>query len=117
MPITIKVFREINEAIETNFPNDLPGINQVLILCEQIIKGSLERPVLFIILREFFNRINYKNLPIEDMYDEIMESLGTSTYDELLNTFEEPYLIDFYVQLVKFGDYYYIILRRNDICD
>jgi hypothetical protein len=38
------------------------------------------------------------------MYDEIINSLNTPKYKELLSDFDEPYLIEFYVQLIVFGE-------------
>ena len=35
------------------------------------------------------------------MHDEIAESIGTSKYQEILDRFEEPYLVEFAVQLQK----------------
>ncbi|MFW9993307.1 MAG: TetR/AcrR family transcriptional regulator [Candidatus Odinarchaeota archaeon] len=97
-------FTEVNEALDKNFPAGIPGIEQVLLLSKQTLQGSFERPLINTIVYEFFNRINANNLMIEEMHDDIVESIGSPSYDEIMKKFEEPCLIEFYVQLLKFGD-------------
>ena len=106
-------FIEINESFDSNLPTDITSIQQVLIICEAIIKGSFEKPVLFRILREFFNRINYNNLPIEDMYAKILTNVGTNSYESILDEFKEPYLIEFFLQLIRFEEKFRKIIQKG----
>ena len=95
--IGTQLLLEINESFKT-LPMGLSGLELVIGVCKAIITGSIEKPILFTILRDFYNRINYHDIPIEAMHEEIINNLNTLKYKELLLDFNEPYLIEFYVQ-------------------
>ncbi len=87
--------KEAKKITEKAFSNDLPGNKQVLVLCELIFKSSIEQPTINLIVREFFKRIGYLNLTLEEMEE------GTLEHTELVRSIENPYLRDFYIQLSK----------------
>ncbi len=100
----IELLKEENDFNENNFPNDMTGYEQVLYLSERIFKVFSDM-VGFTIAREWFNRINFTDLfPVEEMHEEIVESLGTIKYNELIENFKQPYLIKFYVQMLRIGE-------------
>ena len=99
-----QLFKEENNFNEQNFPNDMTGYEQVLYFGERVFR-VFQDMVGFTIVREWFNRINHKGLfPLEEMHDEIVESLGTGKYDELLENFEQPYLVEFYLEMLRIGN-------------
>ena len=100
----IELLKEENDFNENNFPNDMTGYEQVLYFSERVFKVFSDM-VGFTIVREWFNRINFKGLLlVEEMHDKIVESLGTSKYNELIENFEQPYLIEFYIQMLRIGE-------------
>ena len=109
-------FLEINERITETLPNGLSGIEQVLALSNGVFAGSSESTLIHSIVNEFFNRLNLSNLAIEEMHDRIMDSIGTPEHEKIINSFEESYLIHFYVQLQKFEEIWREAIRngKND---
>jgi AcrR family transcriptional regulator len=100
----IKLFTEENDFNEKNFPEGMTGYEQVLYLSERFFKVFSDM-VGITIVREFFTRINFREVvPVEEMHNEIVESFGTSKYDELLNRFDDSFLIEFYIQMLRIND-------------
>lgn len=73
------------------------GLEQFMGLCE--FTFDVATPFIFEILRDFYNRVNIKNIKIEEKHDDIPSKAGTKAYNEIRSQFEEPYLVDFYVQI------------------
>jgi AcrR family transcriptional regulator len=111
--IGTQAYKEANELIEKDFPSDLSGIEQVLNLCERGFRENLEEPLHDKIVRESFNRINYRNIPMEEIHNKINENIGTTKFKELIESFEEPYLIEFYIQAQKHRDVWIRAVRNG----
>ncbi|MHA1331927.1 MAG: hypothetical protein ACTSR2_12710 [Candidatus Hodarchaeales archaeon] len=86
---------------------------------------SLERPLILAIIREFFDRINASNISLEEVYKEIADSRGTNKFKDQIKDCKEPYLIEFYSELLKNTDLWIRAVRngkkdktiRNDLED
>ncbi len=93
-------FSMANEHLKSNvLTPEKSGFEQFMGLCE--FTFDVATPFIFEILRDFYNRVNLKNLKIEEMHDEIALKAKTREYDDIRKQFEEPYLLDFYVQIQK----------------
>ena len=111
--IGTQAFKEANEFIEKDFPSDLSGIELVLNLCERDFRENLEEPLHDKIVREAYNLINYRNISMEEIHDRITEITETSKFKELFENFEEPYLIEFYMQMQKQRDFWIRAVRNG----
>jgi AcrR family transcriptional regulator len=119
------IFKELNESIATNLPTELSGKEQILFLCKKTFADNVEKPLILKITREFFNRMNNKNLSAEVIYNEITEKIGPSTLNNLLenlsalekidlaNDFDEPYFIEFFIQLLKNGNLWVKAVKKG----
>ncbi|MHA2365556.1 MAG: TetR/AcrR family transcriptional regulator [Candidatus Hodarchaeales archaeon] len=96
-----QIFEEANKNIETNFPSDLPGNEQVIMLCQRGFKASFEGHIIYAIIKEFYNRVNARNLSLKEIDVEVAKSLGTNNQKKVVEKFDEPYLIEFYKELLK----------------
>ena len=104
-----QTYEEANEFLENNFPSGLPGIEQVLYICEHGFRRSIERPLNNEIIRESLKHnsfrlytqilLDYRNIPMEG-------NIGSTKFKELFETFEEPYLIKFYTQVQRNRDFW-----------
>lgn len=91
-------FATANEILKKTILNsNKTGLEQFLGLCEFTFDRAT--PFIFTILTEFYNRVNIKNLKIEEMHDEIARKARTDEYEDIRNQFDEPYIVDFYVEI------------------
>ncbi|MFW9965470.1 MAG: TetR/AcrR family transcriptional regulator [Candidatus Sifarchaeia archaeon] len=97
----IEKFEDLTNRYDENKSDDLSGIEQVLRFCEIAIPAGQDSPLTHDIIREFYKRIQYHNISLKELHPKIMKSIGTPQYKILLENFEEPYLIEFYVTLER----------------
>ena len=120
-----QIFKELNETIATILPTELSGKEQVIFLCKKTFKDSIDKPIILKITGEFFARINSKNLSSEVIYNDITEKIGSSTLNNIIQNlslledvdleevFEEPYFIEFFIQLLKNGNLWKKAVRKG----
>ncbi|MHA2351179.1 MAG: TetR/AcrR family transcriptional regulator [Candidatus Thorarchaeota archaeon] len=113
--IGIQKLREMNRHAEENYPNDSPGIEQVLQLIEDAFDNSQDSPLIYDIIREFYKRINDQNIPLKELKAKITKSMGTSRFEKIIKGFEEPYLSEFYVQLLRNTDLWSKVIRKGKL--
>lgn len=98
----IQRFEEINDRFEENCPkDDQLGIDQILQLCELNLIDAVDRPLVNEIIRALFKRINGLNVNLKEWDLIITKHMRTPRYEKVLKESEEPYLIEFYVQLLR----------------
>ncbi len=110
-----QAFKDLNEYIEKNLPSDLAGCEQILFLWEHCIREDLEKPLHEKIIRESFNRMNYRDASIEEMYYKITENIETTKLKKVFENFKEPYLIELYIELQKHRDFWTRAVRKGKI--
>jgi AcrR family transcriptional regulator len=113
--VSNRVFKELNEKTAATLPKELSGKEQVLFLCAKTLKDGSENPIILKILRDTFNHIRNMNLTPESITESIVNKIGQSTLNGLVEDsipsndfnfekhFEEPHFIEFYVQLLRYG--------------
>lgn len=109
----IQMFDDANTRYEEIYPNDLPGIDQALDLFKIVLTVGQERPLMYSIIREFFKRINNHKISLKGMYVKITKSMGTPKFEKLLENFEEPYLIEFTVQLLRNTEVWIKVIKKG----
>lgn len=109
----IQMFDDANTRYEEIYPNDLPGIDQALDLFKIVLTVGQEKPLIYSIIREFFKRINYHKISLKEMYVKITKSMGTPKFEKLLENFEEPYLIEFAVQLLRNTEVWIKVIKKG----
>jgi len=109
----IQMFDDANTRYEEIYPNDLPGIDQALDLFKIVLTVGQEKPLMYSIIREFFKRINSHKISLKEMYVKITKSMGTPKFEKLLENFEEPYLIEFTVQLLRNTEVWIKVIKKG----
>ncbi|MBD3406990.1 MAG: TetR family transcriptional regulator [Candidatus Lokiarchaeota archaeon] len=108
-----QMFETTNDRIEQNYPNDIPGIDQFLQLAKSAFISGVEKGIIFDIMREFFKRVQLHNVTIKKWYDIIDAGTEKKEFKKLLKNFEEPYLIELYVQLKRNTDLWMKVIRKG----
>ncbi|MHA1978883.1 MAG: TetR/AcrR family transcriptional regulator [Candidatus Hodarchaeales archaeon] len=120
-----QIFKELNETIATILPADLSGKDQFIFLCEKTFHDSIDKPIILKITREFFDRMNGQKLSAKEIYNDITEKVGPSTLNNLVENvslleevdlakdFDEPYFIEFFIQLLKNGNLWVKTVRKG----
>jgi AcrR family transcriptional regulator len=120
-----QIFKELNNTIATILPADLSGKAQVIFLCEKTFRDSIDKPIILKITREFFDRLNSQKLSAKEIYNDITEKIGSSTLNNLVENvslleevdlakdFDEPYFIEFFIQLLKNGNLWENAVRKG----
>ena len=109
----IQRFIEKNRYVAERYPNDSPTVEQFLQLVENAFISGQNRPLYYIIVREFYKRIHERNISLKELHAKITKSIGTPRFEKLLENSEEPYLIEFYVQLLKNTDLWSKVIKKG----
>ncbi|MFX1482163.1 MAG: TetR/AcrR family transcriptional regulator [Promethearchaeota archaeon] len=109
----IQLMNDTNTYYEETYPDDRPGKEQVLELCRRYRKIGRDRPLIYAIVREFYMRINSQSIPLREMKAKILKSRGSPRFENLLETSEEPYLIEFYAQLLRYTDVWTEVIKKG----
>lgn len=113
--IGIQKLIEMNRHAEETYPNDAPGIEQAIHLIEEAFVNSQDSPLIYDIIREFYKRVNDQNIPLKELKAKITKSMGTSRFEKIIKGFEEPYLSEFYVQLLRNSDLWSKVIRKGKL--
>ena len=68
-----KIFKELNDNIESTIPNGLSGKDQVFHLCEMAFNNGRDNPIILKISIEFYNRLISLDLSAEEIYNNLSE--------------------------------------------
>ncbi len=109
----IRQFNDINEYNEENYPNDQPGYDQFMQMTKISFEDGIAKPLIFAILREFFARINQNNISLKKWAAEIKKGTGKPRFERFLKEFDEPYLIQFYVELLRNRDTWIKVIKKG----
>ena len=109
----IQRFIDKNRDTEENNPNYSPGIDQYRQLIENAFVTGRDRPLIYDIIREFYKRIHDRNISLKELHEKVMKSIGTPRFEKLLENSEEPYLIEFYVQLLRNTDLWVKVIKKG----
>jgi len=108
-----KIYKEENEEIEKILDTDLTGKEQVVHICERLFKNSEEKPIVLMVVKDFWNNLNSKNFSSSETYNRIAETIGREKMDELIESpealdefnfeeyFDEPNLMQEYLQFIR----------------
>jgi len=120
-----KVYREENEEMEKILDTDLPGKEQVLLICERIFENSVEKPILLKVVRELWNNLNSRNFSSEETYNYIVDTIGREKMDELVEKpglleefnfekhFDDPNFIEEYLQFIKHNNMWMRAIQKG----
>ncbi|MFW9841723.1 MAG: hypothetical protein ACFFES_12570, partial [Candidatus Thorarchaeota archaeon] len=105
----IEKFEDLINRYGENYSDDLTGFEQVIQLCEIAFSAAQHNPLTHEIIREFYKRIQYHNISLNELHAKIQKAqvsdakyrLRTLQYEKLLEKFEEPYLIEFYIRIER----------------
>lgn len=109
---TQRIFEATNRY-ESLYPNDLPGIEQFLELYETAHAIGRDRPLIRGIIREFYKRVNDNNIPFKTPSAKFLKNIETGKFDKLIKGFEEPYLSEFYVQLMRYYKVWMNLIQKG----
>jgi AcrR family transcriptional regulator len=109
----IQMMNDTNTYYEETYPDDRPGKEQVLELCRRYRKIGRDKPLIYGIIREFYKRINSQNIPLRELKAKILKSRGSPIFEKLLEKSEEPYLIEFYAQLLRYTDLWTKVIKKG----
>ncbi|MFW9847718.1 MAG: TetR/AcrR family transcriptional regulator [Candidatus Thorarchaeota archaeon] len=104
--IGIEHFEELINLYGMNYSDKLSGIDQVLQFCKIGFTFGRDNPLTQDIIREFYRRIQYSNISLEDWSAKYRKFIakhrvGTEQHEELLEEYDEPYLFEFYFMLER----------------
>jgi AcrR family transcriptional regulator len=120
-----KVFKELNETIESTLPTELSGKEQVLFLCAKTFKDGNENPIILKVTRDTFNHIKNMRLTPEAIIEDIIKKVGQTTFYKLVGDlsqledfefekyFEEPHFVKFYVQMLRNCELWLKAIRKG----
>lgn len=105
----VEKFEDLFNRYGENYSDDLSGFEQVIQLCEIAFSAAEHNPLTHEIIREFYRRIQYHNISLNELHSKIRNAqlsdakyrLRTPQYETLLEKFEEPYLIEFYIRIER----------------
>ncbi|MFW9862176.1 MAG: TetR/AcrR family transcriptional regulator [Candidatus Thorarchaeota archaeon] len=105
----IENIEDLINQYEENYSDDLSGFEQVIQLCKISFSADEHNPLTHAIFQEFFKRIQYHNISLNELHGKIKKAqlsdakygLRTPQYEALLENSEEPYLIEFYIRLER----------------
>lgn len=105
----VEKFEDLINRYGENYSDDLSGFEQVIQLCEIAFSAAEHNPLTHEIIREFYRRIQYHNISLNELHGKIKKAqlsdakyrLRTQQYETLLEKFEEPYLIEFYIRIER----------------
>jgi len=109
----IRQFIGINNYNEENYPNDEPGYDQLMQMTKIAFEDGIDKPLIFSILREFFDRINQNNISLKEWAAKIKQGYGTPRFEKFLKEFEEPYLVKFYAELLRNRETWIKVIRKG----
>ena len=124
-----QIYKEENEKMAEVVSSDAPGKEQIIHLCEKKFRDSTENPVLLKIIREFWDRFNSRDASSAEVYSEIIEKIGASQLQELIEKpdlleefdlekyFEEPNFIELYIQFLRNGGMWLKAIRKGKLDD
>jgi len=111
--IGIHQFSDINDYNEENYPNDQLGYDQFMQMIKISFEDGIAKPLIFAILREFFDRINQDNISLKEWAIKIKKEYGKPGFERLLKEFEEPYLVRFYAELLRNRETWIKVIRKG----
>lgn len=109
----IRQFADINNYNEENYPNDQPGFDQFMQMTKISFEDGIDKPLIFAILREFFARINKNNISLKEWAAEIRKGIGKPRFENFLKEIEEPYLVQFYAELLRNRDTWIKVIKKG----
>ncbi|MFX1605398.1 MAG: TetR/AcrR family transcriptional regulator [Promethearchaeota archaeon] len=109
----IRQFKDINDYNEENYPNDQPGFDQFMQMTKISFEDGIAKPLIFSILREFFSRINQNNISLKEWAGKIKKGYGKLRFEKFLNETEEPYLVQFYAQLLRNRETWIEVIKKG----
>ncbi len=103
----IEKFEELANRYGEKYSDKASGIEQVFDLCDIDFNSALHNPCMHTIIREFYKRIQYHKISLEEIDAKIAQlrekglRMRTPLQEVLRKNFEEPYLIEFYITLQR----------------
>ncbi|MFW9908897.1 MAG: TetR/AcrR family transcriptional regulator [Candidatus Thorarchaeota archaeon] len=103
----IEKIEELTNRYGEKYSDKASGIEQVLELCDIDFTPALHNPLMHVIIREFYKRIQYHKISLERIDTKMAQlrekglRMRTPVQEVLRKNFEEPYLIEFYITLQR----------------